>query len=229
MHLRIILTFGIISLFIFASCTFQDDLYEFETCNNHFTMDEIQSRLDEIREKYNRDIRLAPNTNIENITEMFFIDIENHYKTISKKREIINNPILNDSIIDDIVVFTKPETENTTHTGSFTDSHIIKYDVNVLSYTDYVDVLITWHTTTTALSQCKVQFEIGNYSSSLDPSNVEYNISNTSYTFSSLTNLSNPSFSYSYTLKGTRKLRNSQGEVIEERVIYSSDYFGLHN
>lgn len=219
-------------LLFFSSCTPQNDLYDFNICCNSFTIEEIQNRLKDIGEKYNCNIMLAPNTDINKLTEDFFTNIENHYKANRQKIQQINNSkiedIFNDSIIDEIIVFAKPTTENTSHTGTITNNHTINYDVNVLSYTDYVDVLLTWNTTSTALSQCKVNFEIASYSSSLDQSNVKYEISNSSYTFTSLINLSAPSFTYSYTLKGIRKVKNNIG-MEEEKLIYSSDYFGQYN
>ena len=185
------------------------------------TREEIQTRLDEIGEKYGETIILGPETNTEKVTENFFTRVEamcenNNYNIPTESTvELLDDEQIDKITIPEIGTYAAP---GESYSGTITNNHMITYNVNVLSYTDYVDVLIKWQTTTTALSKCKVEASIGNCVSNLDP-NIQYSISEFEYMFSSLVNLANPSFSYSYTLKANRNGTE----------IFSKNYFGLHN
>lgn len=198
----------------FMACSMSDNFFE-NACSEEEIKEKIQFRLDEIGEKYGRIIKLAPGTDVSKITEEFFENIETVYGSQCRSMVDTEEKTVNDdSLIDEITVIAAPSMETSEYSGSVLNHHTINYNSGVLSYTDDVTVTLYWTTTSVAMSQCKVIGSVTDSNSSLG--GVEYSISNFNYSFTSLNDLQNPSFSYSYTLTGTRN----------GSTIYQADYYG---
>ncbi len=122
--------FSAIVACFFVACSNDSDALDINagtrsaTSSSYMTREEVQTRLDEIGEKYGIETYIEENANIDFVTEKIFADFEKSYseQTTNNKNNV---GYIDDTTIDNISLMAAPPTGET-YTGSFSRSIIYK-------------------------------------------------------------------------------------------------------
>ena len=188
-----LILFSAFVTYFFIACSNDNDILDinYDTCSPYsspyMTREEIQTRLDEIREKYEKTIILTDETDTTKVTEEFFDWVENLYqndedkKTMDYGTEFIADEQIDEITIPKIGTFAAPG-ENICYNGSF-KANCNYYGIKLIK------VNITW------------------YSSTINPDYIiascdDYDITNLSWSIFSGPS-DNPTFNYSFSINGT--------------------------
>ena len=196
--------FSAIVACFFVACSNDSDALDINAgtrsavSSSYMTREEIQTRLDEIGEKYGETIVLGPETDTEKVTENFFTRVEamcknNNYDGPTESTvELLDDEQIDKITIPIIGTYAAP---GESHSGTITNDYSYQYWDGSHNYEDWVQVVITWNANTggtmnkaTATLIEVVVKTIGSYSLK------------GFYHTPIVGNVSNPSFSYEYTI-----------------------------
>ena len=172
--------FSAIVACFFVACSNDSDALDINagtrsaTSSSYMTREDIQTRLDEIGEKYGETIVLGPETDTEKVTENFFARVEamcenNNYNGPTESTvELLDDEQIDKITIPRIGTYAAPGESSS---GTITNSYSFKVGEGINFYYEWVNVNITWYANTggtmnkaTAELQEVVVDEIGSYS-----------------------------------------------------------------
>ncbi|MBQ4038480.1 MAG: hypothetical protein IJD05_03110 [Bacteroidaceae bacterium] len=192
----------------FVACSNDSDALDINagtrsvTSSSYMTREEVQTRLDEIGEKYGETIILVPETDITKVTEDFFTWVESVYQidntTIEDGTTVVDDEQIDEITISKIGTYAAPG-ENGTYTGTILNHHVftVRY-ANGTSASDDVCVAVVW--TTSSSKPNKVTASISE--ETFIQTNSKYTLDDFYYTMP-VGPLNNPSFNFSYKITAT--------------------------
>ncbi len=173
--------FSAIVACFFVACSNDSDALDINagtrsaTSSSYMTREEVQTRLDEIGEKYGTQVIIDEKVNIDLVSADIFTKLEEHLSSkqktkanrINTRADLVNETsndslLMNDSSIDDIMLMAAPPSgETVVYTGTFTHELNISCGVEPNTLTR---VLITWHTNSSSVQgtlSLSAQIEMG--------------------------------------------------------------------
>ncbi len=150
----------------FVACSNESDALDINagtrsaTSSSYMTREEVQTRLDEIGEKYGTRVIMDEKVNIDLVSEDIFTKLEEHISSkellgdnVNTKAHIVNeisndSLLMNDSSIDDIMLMAAPPSGET-YSGSFT--HFMNITCGA-EYNSPTTIKINWNTNSLGVS-----------------------------------------------------------------------------
>lgn len=186
----------------FVACSNDSDALDINagtrsvTSSSYMTREEIQTRLDEIGEKYGETIILGPETDTEKVTENFFTRVEamcenNNYNVSTESTvELLDDEQIDKITVPKIGTYAAP---GESYSGTITHNHSFQ----VGNSFDWIRVTITWYANTGGT--------MNKATAALEEVVVEENNSYSLLEFSHsqiIGDISNPFFTYTYKILG---------------------------